>query len=326
MESVVRPTPVTSHPMLTKQYIIATPAINAAYREVRRIVSLQIPGAIMFARSRFGKTWAIRYMRVALREDLEDVVIHSFRCKKVKTPSESAFHEDLLFAVGHENWESGSGSKKKRRLMNYLIDEVGTSNQGKLILFADEAQRLTVTEYEWLKDIHDELDENGYRMITLSVGQPELLSQKGSFRTSKKTHLVMRFMVDEIEFHGLTSMADLKDCLEKYDESCYPSGSDWTFTRYFFPLAFLDGMRVANCAEELWEAFKVAHIKSGVREELEIPMQYFSSVVETVFSSYFKLDRSDFRISQEMWNQAIEYSGFAHGVSEYSLIQADDSE
>ena len=124
MKSVVRPTPIASHPMQTRQYIIATPAINAAYREVRRIVALQIPGAIMFARSRFGKTWAVRYMRVALREDLGDVVIHSFRCKKVRTPSESAFHEDLLFAVGHENWESGTGSKKKRRLMNYLIDEV----------------------------------------------------------------------------------------------------------------------------------------------------------------------------------------------------------
>jgi hypothetical protein len=115
-----------------------------------------------------------------------------------------------------------------------------------VIAFADEAQRLDIIEYEWLRDVHDELERAGIRMITLLVGQPQLLNQKNAFRASKQTQIVSRFMIDEMRFRGIQSVDDLATCLAGYDAACYPEASDWTYTRFFFPNAYDDGLRMVD--------------------------------------------------------------------------------
>ena len=64
-------------------------------------------------------------------------------------------------------------------LMRILINErikelVDNSGLNWVVFFADEAQRLDIIEYEWLRDVHDELERRGavsYTHLTLPTNR-----------------------------------------------------------------------------------------------------------------------------------------------------------
>ena len=234
-----RPIEFERHPLVEQKYIVPTPSIEELYEKVKRLVRLRTPGAIIYAHPRFGKTYSIRYVIRVLRSDMPGVVILSFGCQKKKNHSEDAFFSNLLKAAGHPAAESGSINRKRSRLTDKIKELVDRTRYNLVIAFADEAQRLDIIEYEWLRDVHDELERAGIRMITLLVGQPQLLNQKNAFRASKQTQIVSRFMIDEMRFRGIQSVDDLATCLAGYDAACYPEASDWTYTRFFFPNAYV---------------------------------------------------------------------------------------
>ena len=61
MNLLLRPIGIATHPVARKRYRIPTPAIAAFHELVQRCVALSIPGAIVYARTRFCKTSAIVY-------------------------------------------------------------------------------------------------------------------------------------------------------------------------------------------------------------------------------------------------------------------------
>jgi thymidine kinase len=116
-----------------------------------------------------------------------------------------------------------------------------------LVIFVDEAQRLELEHYEWLRDVQDELGRRGIRMFAFLVGQPGILNRRSAFRQNVDTsQIVARFMIDEMRFAGMQQAADLKMSLAAYDSSIFPEGSDWTYTRFF-------------CSARTTRAFSSAH-------------------------------------------------------------------
>lgn len=194
------------------------------------------------------------------------------------------------------------------------------------MLFADEAQRLGLIEYEWLRDVHDELERCGIRMMTLLVGQPQLLNQKTGFRVSRQTQIVSRFMIDEIRFAGLLDADDLATCLAGYDEAEYPINSSWAYTQFFFPKAFAKGLRLANEANILWTCFLENYQNAGFKHELEIPMQYFSRAVEILLIENTQYDSEDFSFSKAMWQSAIRDANFVAAQEELRIVLNDEIE
>lgn len=232
---IQRPIAIDKHPLSLQKYIIPTPSIDTFYKRVRRCLRLRIPGAIIFSHPRFGKTYATRYISNILRDDFGNVPVFSFLCHKKITHSESAFFGNLLEAVNHDTPHSGNIGARRSRLISRIKERVDASQQNLVVFFADEAQRLSIIEYEWLRDVHDELDRRGIRMVTFLVGQHELIHQKNALRESKQTQIVARFMIDEVQFRGLLSPEDVATCLHGYDTSVYPQNTDWNYTRFFYP-------------------------------------------------------------------------------------------
>jgi len=77
-------------------------------------------------------------------------------------------------------------------------------------------------EYEWLRDVHDELAQCGVRLTTFLFGQERLCEQRARFQESGDTHIVKRFMVETLRFRGIRSAIDAATCLRSYDEHAYP--------------------------------------------------------------------------------------------------------
>lgn len=323
---IARPIEFEQHPLVEQKYIVPTPSIDELYDKVKRLVRLRIPGAIVHAYPRYGKTYSIRYVIRVLREDFPGIVILSFGCHKKKSHSEDAFFANLLRAAGHISPDSGTIDRKRSRLTDRIKERVDKTRYNLVIAFADEAQRLDIIEYEWLRDVHDELERAGIRMITFLVGQPQLLNQKTSFRESRQTQIISRFMIDEMRFRGIQSAEDLATCLAGYDTACFPQSSDWTYTRFFFPLAYEDGLRLVDQAMAVWDVFEQAHVAARFDEALEIPMQYLARSVEIAFLEHSEQDSAEFRFSPTIWDEAVKQSNYVSAHEELRLQLAEDGD
>jgi hypothetical protein len=311
-----RPTDIDDHPIVRKRYLVPTPTIDLVTDRVVKQIRLRNPGAILYGYPRFGKTSSIRYVIHYLGEKFPGAVCVNFRCETHKSGSEDSFLIALLSAVGHKEPLAGKISRKRIRLLEYICMLADRSGKDWIVFFADEAQKLQVIEYEWLRDLHDALELKGIRMITILVGQPQLLDQKSALRHSKDTQIVLRFMVTEIRFGGISSPEDVATCLQAYDESCYPPDSAWTFTRFFYPRAHAAGLQLSTQATALWRAFERAHKTAAMSAPMEIPMAYFARAVEHALSEHSVSDSESFCFSMAIWDEAVLESNYVLACEE----------
>ena len=314
-----RPIEIDAHPVIGKRYLVPTPTIDEVSIRIVRQIRLRSPGVILYGYPRFGKTSAIRYIIRHLTDVFPGAVCVNFRCETHKSGSEDAFFCALLGAGGHSEPQAGRISRKRIRLIEFICELADRAGKDWIVFFADEAQKLQLMEYEWLRDLHDQLELKGVRMITILVGQPQILDQKSALRQSRDTQIVLRFMVTEMRFGGLRSAQDVATCLLAYDRSCYPAGSAWQFTRFFYPRAFAAGLRLADAGNAVWQAFERAHNGAGFTAPIEIPMAYFARTVECALSEHYHCDSEEFSFSAAIWDQAVLDSTYVLACEEIRL-------
>lgn len=304
--------PSGSHPIETGQYLLGTNEIDRMGEVVYRWIENRAPGGIIYGKPRMGKTRAILYLMKALPDEFGlRTPVFLIKCRQYKQPNENIFFEDLLKDVGHGIVYSGSKSKKRERLTNFLLEQADLSGQTRIIMFFDDAQRLFELQYGWLMDIYNELDLNGISLTALLIGQEELRFQRSAFIKTKKSQIVGRFMVHEYEFSGVKTVKELKTCLSCYDKySEYPAESGWSFTRYFMPDAFKHGFKLENCCDDLFVALRETRQENGLKQTFEIPMLYLTLTVEYVLKHFGIKGSNLSNISRAQWKEAIRNSGY----------------
>jgi len=118
-------------------------------------------------------------------------------------------------------------------------------------MFFDEAKRYDENEHEWLRDVYDYRDRINIRLFTFLTGQAKLHAVKAAFQKARQTQIVERLMVEELRFHGLRDPAGTATCLDSYHTTCFPRGTEWSFTRFFIPNAERSDCRLAQDAQLL---------------------------------------------------------------------------
>lgn len=179
--------PKGTHPIETGRYLIATNEIGRMYDKVSQWIDNRSPGGIIYGRPRLGKSRAINYLMHILPNDYDHIPVFFIQGRQYRIPNENVFFQDLLRDVGHELALKGKANIKRDRLVRFLIERGEQSVQHRLILFIDDAQRLHEFHYNWLMDIHNELDRAGLSMTVILVGQKELLHQRSAFIQAKKS-------------------------------------------------------------------------------------------------------------------------------------------
>lgn len=321
MQSAARPINESKHPLCQQRYIIPTPSIENYYTQVKRCIRLKVPGATTYALPRYGKTRCIMYCVGAIKADFPKLPVYQVLCPKKGTSSEGAFFSEMLRAVGHEKPNAGLIAAKRGRLYKFLIEQGERSDYKSIVSFFDESQKLSMTEYEWLRDIHDELDQNGIRYLTFMVGQEQLKHQKFAMREEGAIQIIQRFMLDELKFRGIRNPDELATCLHEYDVASYPPNSDWTYTRFFLPKAYDNGFRMLDCAELMWDVFSAAHEETNPAAEIDIPMTYFTRAVECILVENQDNDNDRFRIDETICVNAVNFSKFTQSQVELKVMQ-----
>lgn len=307
---VVRPIPIASHPLSTGDYRIATPAIQAAYRLIERMLTDRISGALIYGAPRLGKTRAIEYLRLLLAHEHPRVATFHAQCEHKPRHAEGPFLTNLLEAVGDPDPDRGANATKRKRLLLKFREAAIRSGGARIVLFCDEAQRYDLNEYEWLRDVHDALDRQRIRLFTVLVGQDELLAQRTALQRAGMAQIIARLMVEVLRFHGIRSVEDVAKCLMGFDTTTYPEDSSWSFTRFFLPQATDSGFKLAEQASLLWHAFESAHREARLTGPLEIPMEYFTRAVEVFCREAYTLDAPGFVPDERLWRIAIRGSGY----------------
>lgn len=271
------------HPVETAKYILVTTSIEELHLSVCKWIDIRLPGAIVYGDPRLGKTWAIKYLKFRLPDNFPKIPILVMQCKERRIPNESTFYEEFLYIAGHSLTSKGKIVDKQLRLNHFLHEMAVSSGHNRIVVFIDDAQRLQEIQYKWLMDIHNSLDSKDIDMVTILVGQAEIMNQKTVFQQGKKMQIIGRFMLNDFSFKGLRNKKEIAKCLKGYDEeSEYPLGSGWSFTRYFFPAAFDRGWRLCNIAEDIWRVIEEIQNEYGMSRKREIPMQYFCRAIEQI--------------------------------------------
>lgn len=302
------------HPVTLREYRIPTPTLEAFYLLIVRSLRFKIHGSIVYGRSRFGKSSGIDFLEQFLARKDKTLPLIKLACQRKKTPSESAFLSNILSAASHAATSGGTPSALRIRLINRLREIAERYNSNRIVLFADDAQRLAQIEYEWLQEIHDTLARHRIALVSFLVGTPLLRGQKSLFQSQGEEQIVARFMVDELPFRGLLSAQDCATCLTAYDETEEPPQSGWPYTRFFLRKAFDSGLRLGEEGAPAWDAFGDAHRQARLPGDVEIPMDYFTRAVEYILTEYVGQDNDRFRLNRAIWDEAVKYSGFSHAL------------
>ena len=133
-------------------------------------------------------------------------------------------------------------------------------------MFFDEAQRYDENEYEWLRDVHDHLDRIRSSCSPSSSARRNCRPMKTAFPAGPQD-------ADRRAPDGrgvalssaARSVQDVATCLDGYDTTCFPRGTDWSFTRFFCPRRSLRATGWPMTRNCLWDAFEEMHNKKACR-------------------------------------------------------------
>lgn len=314
--SDIRPVPPHLHPVSLQRYLIPTDSISETYSRVHKTIRRRDSGLMIYGYSRYGKTCAMMYCQRCLNAEFPTLPVAIFNAKDEISAQKGGFYSTFLEVVKCKELETRiSTADKHSRLVNFMCGEAEKDPLCLYIVFIDEAQRLMLSHYQWIKDIYNDLNLRGITLLPILVGQKELLTQKGSFEKTGKDAIVDRFMLYEHAFRGIREKEDFIACLGHYDSSVYPANTNWTYTRFFLPKAFSNGFRLANIGDALWDAFNESYASFGFRSRMEIPMKYFTRTVELLLTDYSEQDSADFLVTPDLLKDIIRESWYLAATS-----------
>lgn len=303
------------HPVEKNVYRLPTYAIENMLNSVYGWIEKLTPGAMIYGNPRTGKTESIFEMMKILPELLgNDLPIELLDCAKYagSSSTESQFYSDILAQLGYVISSRGTASIKLLRIVEFISQRVREAKDYRFILFLDEAQSLHENHFKWLMGIHNLLNIKKIHIITFLVGQPELITLRSSYAASSQRQIIGRFMVGTHEFRGVTSTSEMEVLLKGFDQIEYPENSGCSFTEYFLPIAYGNGLRIHKNASLIMECHKnkLAKETSLKPAHIEIPMQSIPQTIGYILQTLSQNDDKNLSLDKSIVNEAIDYSDF----------------
>ncbi|WP_076591300.1 ATP-binding protein [Herminiimonas arsenitoxidans] len=309
------------HPLLERGYTLPTPMLERTYRIAREKVWTRRTGVVFYATPRMGKTTCAKEIQNLLNSEFPRTYTLLLSARRSKQSSEYHMYSLILEAKKH--------ILSSRTKVGFLLENIKTDTILKLskiggsqfVLIVDEAQLLSDTDLEQLFVLHNALDLMKIKMTTIFFAQPQIMHRRAALLVSGQHQIIARFLSEPIAFEGCSSMIELQLLLKAYDEqSEYPEGSGWSYTRFFLPEAFAKGFRLHRYASKLWEALAAAAGPLGLGM---VPMEHVCLSIEYLLLASKKEDCSNFSISDSDIAIAVESSNLA---SFSALLQSPSKE
>lgn len=301
-----------SHPIITGDYIIVTPQIKILTDNILFLITNKITGAIVYGISRGGKTTAKRCLIKAIRNFFKgNSLIFSVSCNGGRFPNENRFLADILGGLGLAIKNRERPEERRERIIRYLTSLAQETQEKKIILFMDDAQNMKELDYIQLMDIYNRLEDIGITLSTILIGSDELKELMDTFISKRKSHIVGRFMIHDFNFKGVENLNQLQLILSFYDQKCYPTDSNCSYTQYFFPEAYDKGYRVSQDAELILKLICEEADISINSPILNIPMLPLTLTINDCFKLVGFIGKSKYKPTEEDWKTSIERAKYS---------------
>lgn len=307
---------MASHPIATGEFIVPTPPIRQAFDAALSHVLLSRPGLAFAAHPRFGKTTALDYFAQKLPESFPDASIYQVIARSSVRPSPDKFFRQLGESCGGGYTYSRGKTDPMARLVRFWLISAHSEGAKRIVLLVDETQRLRIAELTYLADATNAVRYERMPITVICVGQPELCSTRDLLMNAHRGDILGRFLTPLYPFQGITSSLELKEIMGFFDDPAhadYPEGSGWSYSRFFFPMSYAHGWRLADEADALWTAFDGAsrdYLGKKSDKRLEIGMAYVIAAIQEALIFEQDFDGRQRPIDAARWQEAVQASDF----------------
>src|SRR5471030_319300 len=235
-----------THPLLQKDVILPTPPISELVTALRRAIILREQVCCFTATSGYGKSQGLTMAQRELGKIFADVPIYRHVVNNHQVPSIRAFFKHFLKTVGEPKL-NGETYDLRIRLENLLIDAGRGSSMKLVVLLIDEAQEMALQDFQFLKDIGNQLEDAGVQLVVIMMGQdPDFTAVIDKLRAAGRLDLISRFTLRQVPFRGLNTETDIRTVLSEIDRQEHPPGSRCTWPQSFVPKAWGQGFRMED--------------------------------------------------------------------------------
>ena len=292
------------HPVLEREYTLPTPMMQRTYSIARECVWARRTGIVFYAFPRVGKTRCAMAIQELLSTEFPRIYVTLLSARRASRPTDGHMFRLILEAENHALSGRANADVLFDNAKSDIRLKTNTNGGSQYILLIDEMQLLNDTDLQQLVSFHNALELAKIKMTTISFAQPEILHRRSALMTSNDRQIIARFLSEPIPFDGCSDRKELQALLESYDEdSEYPEGSGWSYTRFFFPQAFDEGFRLAQYASLIWRGLTQA---AGYGGNGMIPMEHICHTIEHLLLASRHEDCANFVISADDVAAAVE--------------------
>lgn len=171
------------------------------------------------------------------------------------------------------------------KLVNWIRTRCGKAQVRRMVLFIDNAQRITDAEYTYLEELDSMVFEERLSLFLVLMRQSDAEGVDiGDDWVDRPSHTVRRWFMDTTPFRPLTGISDFAHALSGYDRSLTWPTSDMPFSRFFAREAFDQGWTLASEAGLIFETAAALRSEYMLPPSEAWPMATFTLVVHYLLS------------------------------------------
>lgn len=286
---------------------LITPATRQFRESITRWIWTGQTGALVYGKSRIGKTTAVlSIFNDIAKRDGKKVITNYCAIHKRDVASIRYIFKQLCLSADRKVLKADTGEDMRDRFLAYLLDQCSERQCDTILLVIDEMQRLTIDQLEVFAELYDILhDHFKIHLFTLFVGNnPECWNLINAINNPSHEHIYGRFFTQGEELKGLTSHTEVKDCLKQYDCLRHPVNGP-TYTQYFLQPDSPRNWQLTSLSQMIWSVYSEYKKQYKIRSW---GVQYFASTIRILLSDFISQeDPSD--IDEDIISECIKISG-----------------
>ncbi|MFZ6695089.1 ATP-binding protein [Stenotrophomonas acidaminiphila] len=271
------------HPLLIPDgYHINTRPTERLANFIRASIHQGHHGCSAYGGGGVGKTTAISYLTENASRWLVDsdkkpmaVAMRMVMASGIRR-SNRAFWSSMNERMGIGASTGLSASAGLAKLRHLIGSRCGQARVNRMVLFIDNAQRISEAEYEYLEDLDALVREDRLSLFLVLMRQSDAEGvDVGDDWRDRPSHTLRRWFMDTTPFVPLTGLEEVKHALSGYDSITWPT-PDMPFSRFFATQAFDEGWRLGGDAPLIWEMVKEMRKMGKLPESQFWPMATFT--------------------------------------------------
>jgi hypothetical protein len=225
--------------------------------------------------------------------------------------SDNVFYKVIQGGLNLTSHSRAAAVDRLSHIVDRISGECEQMSARRFVLFIDEAQRLSQDDYDFLANIDDGVNLDGFRLFCVFVNQSDDTNadpKKGRCRIDDMPpHIVRRFFMAEHPFRGLVGISETADALGRYDAIKHEGVP---YTAYFAPQAYEGGWRLASEAPKFMAAIEELRKEAQLNGNSDFPMSIFELAVKRLLVHVAARKESFRGFTQEEIKEAIKRAGY----------------